>query len=552
MDLLNSLSIKNFALIEDVELQLQDGLTIITGETGAGKSILLGALSLLLGKRADLNSIKDPSKKCIIEGVFSVEEYHLKALFQENDLDYDPQTIIRREILPSGKSRAFVNDTPVRLKNLAALGSHLVDIHSQHETLFVGDSDYQYQVIDRLAKNQDLLENYQHQLHLLKSLHQQFETLQKEQQEAQKTYDYHLFLLHELQSGNFTIGMQEELEERQQELTHIEELKETFQYSLRYLQKEDLGIIDGLLDIKKRLDKLAGVGKNYQEISDRMKSIFLELEDLTTEMERQTDTIEDHPEALEEINEKLQNLYALQQKHGVDSVEGLLSIQNDLEEKVATAEHASENTEQLKKEIEACHKAAEKVAQELTDRRRKAVPYFLKSVKTALTDLGMPNAELKITFAPASTFTLHGRDHMNWLFSANKGGRLHDIKKSASGGELSRIALVIKSILADFSKLPTLIFDEIDTGVSGEIAQKMGEIMDKMGQHLQLISITHLPQIAAKGTHHFKVRKEIHSGKTQTLISELDTPERLRELAEMLGGKKPSESALAHAKTLLN
>lgn len=550
--MLNSLSIKNFALIEDVELHLQGNLTIITGETGAGKSILLGALSLLLGKRADLSSIKDPTQKCIIEGTFSVADYQLKALFEENDLDYDPETIIRREILPSGKSRAFVNDTPVRLKNLAVLGGHLVDIHSQHETLFVGNSNYQYQVIDTLAKNQHLLGEYRKELRTLNTLKKKLETLQEEQLEARKTYDYHLFLLQELQENNLQPGRQEELEEREQELARVEELKETFQYSLQYLQKEELGILDSLHDIKKKLGKLASVGKSYEGISQRMNSVFLELEDLTQEIERQSDSIEDHPEALEEVNENLQSLYHLQQKHGVSTVDELLAIQVDLEEKIATSEQANENTERLRREIETCRKKMKKMAKALTANRRRVVPEFLQSARTSLSDLGMPNAVLKINFESISSYTIYGQDQMSWLFSANKGERLQDLKKSASGGELSRIALVIKSILAQFSKLPTLIFDEIDTGVSGEIAQKMGEIMEKMGQHLQLLSITHLPQIAAKGAHHFKVYKEVHSGKTRTLITELDTPERLRELAEMLGGKEPSQSAVAHARTLLN
>lgn len=550
--MLKNLSIKNFALIEDVELKLNDHLTIITGETGAGKSILLGALSLLLGKRADLSTIKNPSKKCIIEGVFSIEKYNLNALFKEQDLDYDPQTIVRREILPSGKSRAFVNDTPVNLSQLSALGEHLVDIHSQHETLFIGDSAYQYRVLDALAQNHPLLKAYEEQLKTYKSLVKALEELQNKQQEAQKTYDYHNFLLNELLESKLTLGMQEELEERQQELANVEELKENLAYSLEHLQQDELGIHDRLQEVKKRLERLAKYGSNYREIGQRMTSVLLELNDLIIEIERLSEKVDDDPQALEIIDKKLQDLYNLQHKHNVGSIEELLAIQTDLEEKVATWENAAQDTRRLETKLASCRDQTEKIARELTQRRKDILPALLSSIKTSLTKLGMSNATLKIDIRPCSSFTIHGADEMTWLLSANKGGRFQELKKSASGGELSRIALVIKSILAKFSKLPTLIFDEIDTGVSGEIAQKMGDIMHEMGNNLQVISITHLPQIAAKGVHHFKVYKEIQNGQTQTLIAELSPKERLQEIAEMLGGKDPSPSALAHAKTLLD
>lgn len=551
-DLLKELSIKNFALIEDVELKLNDNLTIITGETGAGKSILLGALSLLLGKRADLSTIKDPSQKCIIEGVFSIKNYNLNALFKEQDLDYEPQTIVRREILPSGKSRAFVNDTPVNLSQLSALGEHLVDIHSQHETLFIGDSNYQYRVLDALAQNQSLLKDYKEQLKAYTSLVKALEELQNKQQEAQKTYDYHVFLLNELLESKLTPGKQEELEERQQELANVEELKENLDYSLQQLQQDELGIHDRLQEVKKRLERLAKYGNNYKEIGQRMTSVLLELNDLIIEIERLSENVEDNPQALETIDKKLKDLYNLQHKHKASSIEELIEIQTDLEEKVATWENAAQDTSRLQAKLESCRIKTEKKAKELTKRRKEVIPVFLNAIKESLSKLGMPNATLKIDIHPCSSFNAHGIDEMVWLLSANKGGQFQELKKSASGGELSRIALVIKSILAKFSKLPTLIFDEIDTGVSGEIAQKMGAIMYEMGSNLQVISISHLPQIAAKGVHHFKVYKEIHNGQTRTLIAELGPKERLQEIAEMLGGKDPSHSALAHAKTLLD
>jgi len=549
--LLKTLAIKNFALIEDVELSLKDKLSIITGETGAGKSILLGALSLLLGKRADLNSIKNPDKKCIIEGVFSIKAYHLQELFKKNDLDYEEDSIIRREILPSGKSRAFVNDTPVKLQQLSALGKHLVDIHSQHETLFVGDAAYQYKVIDALADNKKLLINFQKSLKTYKNLQKELEVLKAKQAEAQKTYDYHLFLLNELKENNLEAGIQEELEEKYQQLSNVEELKENLSFSIQQFQQEDIGITDVLKEIRNRFNTLENFGEIYQQLNERLQSVLLELEDMSFEMENLFENIEDDPQELSLVDEKLQNIYNLQKKHQANSVEELLEIQEDLEEKVSTSENAEITTKKLEKEIEKAFTKTEKLAKKLTKSRLKVISNFTTAVEEILDKLGMPDARLKVKLNPDKDFNNLGKDQMQWLFSANKGGRFQALKKSASGGELSRITLAIKSILAKFSQLPTLIFDEIDTGVSGDIAQKMGDIMREMAKNLQVISITHLPQIAAKGAHHFKVYKEVIKNSTRTTITELSAEKRIEELAEMLGGKDKSESAIAHAKALM-
>lgn len=549
--MLNSLSIKNFALIEDVELALENNFTTITGETGAGKSILLGALSLLLGKRADIKNVRNPKKKCVIEGVFSIASYRLRPLFEANNLDYDPESIIRREILPSGKSRAFINDTPVNLKQMSALGEHLVDIHSQHEILFVGDALYQYEVIDALADNAQLFKEYSESLKEYNQLKEKLKTLVLQQQEAQKTYDYHLFLLNELRESQLEEGMQEKLEERSEQLSNVEELKEKLSSSIQELQQEDLGITDSLTEINSRLASLEHYGESYRELSARMNSVLLEVEDMTTEMEGLFESVEDDPKTLETINEKLHILYSLQKKHGLTSVAELMELQKELDEKVTTSENADQDKAHIEKAIKASKAKTNSLAQKLTENRIKAVPRFIKAVKVQLSKLGMADAQLKIEIDKSSEFSTRGKDNMQWLFSANQGGNFRPIKKSASGGELSRIALVIKSILAKFSSLPTLIFDEIDTGVSGDIAQKMGDIMDEMGKHLQIISITHLPQIAAKGSHHFKVFKEVRQGKTQTIIKDLKTAQRIEELAEMLGGKEKLDSAIAHAKALL-
>lgn len=549
--LLNSLSIKNFALIEDVELVLQNNLSIITGETGAGKSILLGALSLLLGKRADLASLKNPEDKCIIEGVFSIGNFNLQELFSENDLDYEPVTIIRREILPSGKSRAFINDTPVNLQQMSNLGKHLVDIHSQNETLFLGDNDYQYNVIDVLSGNSDLADEFKNALKEYRNLRKKWEEQQARQLEANKTYDYHLFLLNELLNSNLQPGIQEELEEKYQQLSNVEELKENLSASIQKINQEDFGISDSLNELRTYLNSLEKFGKKYQDFSERLKSLSMELSDIVIDLERLFDDVEDDPQALEKVDLALQNIYNLQKKHGVATVEELLEIQEDLSQKVSDSELADENNEKLKKEILKAEKKADEIAGKLMQARLKAIPGFTRSVEETLAQLGMPYAQLKINLEKSEDFNSYGKDEMNWLFSANKGGRLQEMRKSASGGEMSRIALAVKSILAQYSNLPTLIFDEIDTGVSGEIAKKMGDIMAEMGNHLQVISITHLPQIAAKGKHHFKVLKEIQKGETRTTIMQLDESQRIDELAEMLGGKEKSESAIAHARDLL-
>ncbi|SHI97583.1 DNA replication and repair protein RecN [Mesonia phycicola] len=550
--MLTSLSIKNFALIEDAHLQLQDQFTIITGETGAGKSILLGALSLLLGKRADLSAIRNPEKKCVIEGVFQIEAYDLQSIFEKNDLDYESQTIIRREILPSGKSRAFINDTPATLQKLGVLGNLLVDIHSQHETLSIGESDYQFQVIDALADNKQLLQNYRTSYKAYQQLIQQLNNLKENQREAAATYDYNLFLLNELKEINLKEGMQEELETQYQELSNVEELKENLSAAAHHLQQEELGAVSILQEVKNRLLALENYGEQYQSLSERIQSVLIEIEDMTIEIERLENRVEADPETLMYVNEKLQQLYSVQKKHHLDSVEDLLQLQNSLQEKVATSDNAEEEIEALNLKIEESKTKTQKLATQLFDKRKKVIPGFVKSAEKILTQVGMPDAKIKVELNNTNNFYTTGSDEIKWKLAANKGGSFNDIKKAASGGELSRITLAIKSILARYSKLPTIIFDEIDTGVSGDIAQKMAVIMSAMGEDMQVISITHLPQIAAKGNHHFKVFKAAENNITKTNILQLNKEQRVQELAEMLGGKEKSASAIAHAKELLN
>ena len=550
--MLTTLSIKNYALIEDIQLHLQNGFTIITGETGAGKSIMLGALSLLLGKRADFSVIRDPEKKCVIEGSFDIGAYGLEALFSSEDLDYEPMTIIRREILPSGKSRAFINDTPAKVSSLQVLGERLLDIHSQHETLSLGDTDYQFLLIDALADNELQLKSYQKSLLSLRDSEKQLQKLKEQQLQATKEYDYNLFLLQELEQVRLEVVSQEELEERYEELNNVEQLTEQISGAVQSVQQEDLGAAASLKTARAQLQKAAGISSTYEQLLERIQSVSIELDDIAAELESALEKIEADPQELEEVNSRLQVLYNLQKKHMVSSVSELIEIRKEIARKVAVSENAEEELQKTETEISRKRAELSKKASELHERRKKVIPGFITEIGKILSDVGMPNANFKIELQRQEEFFQNGQDKLSWLLAANKGGSYNDIKKAASGGELSRIMLAVKSILASYSKLPTIIFDEIDTGVSGDIAQRMAGILQKMGRSMQVIAITHLPQIAGRGDVHFKIFKKDRENSTTTEIKELSAEERVDELAVMLGGKNISASAVAHAKQLLN
>lgn len=549
--MLRVLGIKNFALIEDISIEFADSFSIITGETGAGKSIILGALSLLLGKRADLNSIRNADKKCIIEGQFSIGSFNLETLFEDLDLDYEEDTIIRREILPSGKSRAFVNDTPVKLSNLSELGAHLIDIHSQHETLSIGNQDYQYDVLDTVARHTELKQDYIQNYTLLNTFKKEFQDLKSKQQKADEAYDYNVFLLSELTEANLKMGLQEELEATQSKLSHVEELQEKLGQSYQQLDEETIGVVAQLRHINMQLRKASQLDASLNELHQRIESILIEAEDITNETHTQLESLDTDPTALEEVNEKLQLIYNLQQKHHVSDVEGLLLIKDELEQQVLVKENAEKELKEAESRIQKQEQKLTTLAEKLFKSRSNTTQIISKVVESMLSALGIPDAQLKIEGTFNSSFSARGADDFEWLFSANKGSQPQDIKKVASGGELSRITLAIKSLLAEYENLPTIIFDEIDTGVSGDVATKMGSIMKKMSASLQVISITHLPQIAGMGQQHFKVYKTTEHNKTQSNIKVLKHEERLVELAEMLGGDKTSDSALAHAQSLL-
>jgi DNA repair protein RecN (Recombination protein N) len=548
---LRVLGIKNFALIEDISLEFTDHFSIITGETGAGKSIILGALSLLLGKRADLNSIKDSEKKCIIEGHFSIGSFNLSSLFEALDLDYEEHTIIRREILPSGKSRAFVNDTPVKLSNLSELGVHLIDIHSQHETLSIGNIDYQYSVLDTVAQNSKVKHDYKVNFKLLSEYKRHFEELKFNQVKADETYDYNVFLLSELKEAKLKTGLQEELESEQRKLSHVEELEEKLGQSFQHLDEESMGVISQLREVNLQMRKAAQLDTNLEELYRRVESILIEAEDISSETQSQLESLELDPKVLDQINTQLQHIYNLQKKHHVSNVEGLIETQNELEEQVSVKENAEQALKEGQAKIDDQTEKLKSIAKTLFKSRQDTIQVISSSVESMLSDLGIPDAKFEVRGSYTNVFTPKGADEFEWVFSANKGSALQDLKKVASGGELSRITLAIKSLLAEFENLPTIVFDEIDTGVSGDIATKMGSIMKKMSSSLQVISITHLPQIAGMGEQHFKVYKTTENEKTRSNIKILKGQERVVELAEMLGGDKTSVSALAHAQSLL-
>ncbi|RYH74800.1 DNA repair protein RecN [Flavobacteriaceae bacterium 144Ye] len=550
--MLTSLSIKNYALIDNLQVNFNNGLTIITGETGAGKSILLGGLSLVLGKRADLSNVKDASIKCVIEATFDVANYDLKSLFKEEDLDYEPLTIVRREILPSGKSRAFINDTPVNLDSLQTLGEHLLDIHSQHQTLQLTNDDFQFQVIDALADNAKLLSEYSNQLSTYKSLKRELTQLQEQKNEFTKELDYNLFLLKELEAAKLEDDDLETLEEEYETLNNIEEIKDKLSASYQLLSNEDIGVISNLTELKNQFAKISEYSANYKAIFERINSSLIELDDVFSEIETAQDQLEDDPNRLEVVNAKLQVLHNLMQKHIVSNVSELISIRENLKEKVSVTENMDTQIVAIEKKLKTIEQQLNQLAKDIHKTRENAIPTLTEQLEAILGSLGIPNAKFKVELNLVDKFLLNGKDELSFLFSANKGGQFNELKKAASGGELSRIMLAIKSILSKYTQLPTIMFDEIDTGVSGEISNKMGSIMQQMSKTMQVFTITHLPQIASKGDTHFKVFKEDVDEVTQTQLKKLTSEERIVEIAQMLGGATLSDSALEHAKQLLN
>ena len=550
--MLTKLKIKNFAIIEDLEVDFSGGMTCITGETGAGKSILLGGLSLVLGKRADLSNMFDSSRKCIVEAVFQINQYTLKPLFDKYDLDYYDETVLRREILPHGKSRAFVNDTPVNLNLLEKISLNLIDIHSQNDTQTLLENEYQIEVLDALAGNEELLKKYQNTLILFKNCVKEYKELYFSQSQVQKTFELDKFLLEELNSSKLEIGMQEELEENINELSSVEYLQKTIANSIQMIELESFGLLDKFKELVKNINGIYKKSKKYEDLNNRVGILSIELEDILESLKSQFDILETNPEKLDELNSRIDHLNSLYQKHKVKNVDDLIFIKQKLEKTIYHNSKFEENLLHLEKKQKDLENTLRKYSSELSFNRKKTISILEKELKLLVTKMGMDQATFKIQLDKGSEFYNNGTDEISFMFSANRGSDFKTLKKVVSGGELSRIMLAIKAILSQYKKLPTLVFDEIDTGVSGKISNSIAEVMGTISTKMQVFTITHLPQVAAKGNHHFRVEKKLDNGKTTTFLEFLNQKSRIEEIAKMLSGNKVTKSAIEHAKQLMN
>ncbi|TAF68276.1 MAG: DNA repair protein RecN [Cytophagales bacterium] len=548
--MLKNLIIRNYALIEELEIQPHAALNIITGETGAGKSIMLGAVGLLLGNRADMKVLFNTEEKCVIEGSFYIKPYQLQEFFEENDLDYQDESSLRREIAPNGKSRAFVNDTPVNLDVLKTLGSALLDIHSQHDNLLLGDHQYQLKVVDASAENSSFLAQYLKTFKQYKILTNQQEQLQKEYLSAKNELDYNTFLLDEIKQAQLQADEQEKLESELAILENSEEVKIKLNTTLQALSTDEQAVNNVLRLVISTLSPLTNLVKEYEDFKNRIESCWIELKDVAQELARAEENIEYNPTRLEEVNDRLTLIYKLQKKHNFDSIAQLLALEEELAEKVNKVLNFDDQINALQKEIDQVYGSLMEQASNLSQRRQLAIPKIEDSIKAFFADLGMPNAVLKITQTTTEP-KADGIDIINFLFSANKGIAPQEIEKVASGGEFSRLMLAVKYVLAGKTAMPTIIFDEIDTGISGEIAVKMGKMMKEMSIQHQIIAISHLHQIAAKGNSHYFVYKDDSRERTFSRMRKLSDEERIYEIAQMISGATPSESAIRSAKELL-
>lgn len=550
--MLINLSIKNYALIDSLAVDFKDKLSIITGETGAGKSILLGALGLVLGKRAESSTLKDANQKCVIEGQFAIENYNLESFFEENDLDFEAETIIRREILPSGKSRAFINDTPTTLQVLNKLSEKLIDVHSQHQTIQLSDTSFQFQIIDAMSNNFAKIESYKRGLKLYTKLVKELKKLKEHQEAEKEKYEYNLYLYEELTAVNLKIGEQLEIEQTLDRLNNIEEIKINLSEAQSTALTEEIGIQTLLNSLTNNFNKIAAFSSDYKELYERVLSLKIDFDDITNEIENANEHVNFDPSELEKLNDRLQLLYNLQKKHSVSSVEELLNIQEELSVKVDAVQNSSTIIKEKEEEVREVAVKIDALAKNIYNKRLKAIPVLIKKLEKILSNLGMENTRFKFDIIHSNSYFSNGKDELQLLISANKGANFGELKKVASGGELSRIMLAVKSILSTYLNLPTIIFDEIDTGVSGDVSQKMADIMQEMSVNMQVITITHLPQIAAKGQQHYKVYKQDISNNIVTQLKVLTHNERITEIAEMLGGKNITTTAIEHAKELLS
>ncbi len=549
--MLKELTISNYALIDYLSVDLSHGFTSITGETGAGKSILLGGLSLALGKRADSQLVKDKTKKCFVDLVFSIEKLDLKNFFISLDLDYDALTTIRREIIPSGKSRAFINDTPVNLEILQKLSYELIDIHSQFKNHSIIKEEYQIEILDLLANNQKLVESYTLNFSSFKEVEKKIDKLEASKINMNQEKDYNTHLLDEIK----TVNLEEPLDFIEQafnKLSNSEELNLTFNNVLNILQNEENGISIKLNEVRLSLKNITDISLEYKRILKRIESVIIEVDDIINDLGNENDTIEFNPEMKGILSQKLEKIYSLFRKHEVNKLEDLILIKERLEGKVSETENIDAMIDSERKKLADIKSLLNELSKEIRLKRKKVIPVLKNQMEKLLNDMGMLNTFFKIELLDSDIFLKNGKDKLIFNFSANKGAPVGPLSKTASGGELSRIMLSLKSILSNYKCLPTIIFDEIDTGVSGEIANSIGRIMKQMSKNMQVISITHLPQVAAKANNHLKVFKKVKNEKTSTELKNLDFDERVTEIAEMLSGEQSAESANDLAKELLN
>lgn len=550
--MLTRLSVENYALIDRLDISFAPDLNIITGETGAGKSILLGALGLILGNRADTSVVKDQTRNCVVEAEFDIGAYNLQPMFDELDIEYDDRPLFRRIITPAGKSRAYVNDFPVQLASLREIGERLIDIHSQHQTLMLADSAFQTGILDSVAAQDSLLYNYRENFQRLKKQRAELETLTKEAEERLRDREYLAFQLHELQDAKLQADEQQELEAEQTELAHASEIKEVLMWASQRLTGADDNLLAQLKEIESAIGRITTFYPHSEELHRRLHSNLLEIKDLTSEITSDADRIEADPQRLEAVEKRLGTIYTLLQKHKVASVEELLKIQSEYETKLADMDGAEERIAQLTSEIEVQQQKTVALASQITAIRKQTAPEVESQIEQTLSELGMPSAKLHIEIEPAEELSTDGADRIRFLFSANRNLALQPVERVASGGELSRLMLSLKAMVARHKHLPTVIFDEIDTGISGAIADKTGEIISELARHLQVINITHLPQIACKGENHFFVYKKESDQTTSTQIRKLSPDERIDEIAKMLSGSNISDAAKEQAKVLLS
>ena len=550
--MLRSLYIQNYALIEKLDISFSSGFSVITGETGAGKSIILGAIGLLLGQRADVKAIRVGASKCIIEARFDISAYGMQPFFEENELEYEEECILRREVSASGKSRAFINDTPASLVQMKELGEQLIDVHSQHQNLLLNKEGFQLNVLDILSHNEEALSAYQHIFGAWKQAQQDLEALVARANQDKSDEDYIRFQLEQLEEAHLSAGEQEELEQEADTLSHAEEIKAGLYRVGQTLYSDEGGLLSGL---KECLNTMLGLQRVYPvagELAERMESTYIELKDISQEVSGKEDEIEFNPERLDEANERLHFIYTLQQKHRVSTVGELLALTDEYAAKLSAITSSDEHIEELKARCDALYNKVKKQAAVLTKARTAAAREVEKQMAARLVPLGMPNVRFQVEIGARKEPGIHGADTVNFLFSANKNGALQSVSSVASGGEIARVMLSIKAMIAGAVKLPTIVFDEIDTGVSGEIADRMADMMQEMGdRNRQVISITHLPQIAARGRAHYKVYKKDSDTETNSHIRRLTDEERVEEIAHMLSGATLTEAALSNAKSLL-